>query len=228
MDSFKIDMHVHTVYSRDSLIKPNDVITYGIRKGLDGIVICDHESLAAYEFLKTQSTQKNFIIIPGMEIETHIGEVIALFIEQKFKVRDNKFFTVLDAIRDSNGLVLIPHPFDFLRDNHLKMELLTNQIIKKYIDGIEIINSRIIFNRCIKKAQQFNKDFHLFETGGSDAHTKKEIGNGYTLISDVADKSLDSIREALLAKRSESRGKLSSPLVHAVTVLNKLKQGLYF
>jgi len=226
--SVKIDMHVHSVYSKDSLIKPNELVDYGCRRGLDGLVICDHDSLAAYKIIKRKANERNFLIIPGMEINTHIGEVIGLFITEDLNIKNNNFFSVIDAIKDSNGLVLIPHPFDFLRDNHLKLELLNDKIINKYIDGIEIMNSRIIFPRCIKKAEKFNKKFQRFETGGSDAHTRKEIGNGYTLIFGLEDKSENSIRKALLAKRSKSMGKLSNPFVHAITILNKFKQGLYF
>ena len=80
----------------------------------------------------------------------------------------------------------------------------------------------------LRKAKKFNEKYNLFETGGSDAHTNKEIGNGYTLINDVNDFSLDTIRKNMVAKRSQSMGKLSSPLVHAITVMNKIKKGLYF
>ena len=131
MSSLKIDMHVHTVYSKDSLIKPKELIDYGILKGIDGIVICDHQSLAAYKILKHKAAEKDFIIIPGMEIETNIGEVIGIFLDEDFQIKNNNFFTVIDKIKDSNGLVFIPHPFDFLRDNHLKMSLLNDQIIEK-------------------------------------------------------------------------------------------------
>jgi len=162
-----------------------------------------------------------------MEIKTHIGEVIGLFINEEINVRDNNFVSIVEKIKENNGLVVIPHPFDFLRDNRLKINLLSDNMIKKYIDGIEIINSRIIFKRCVNKARKFNRKYQLFETGGSDAHSNEEIGNGYTIIKDV-DYSLESIRKSLLANKSKSMGVLSSPFVHAKTVFNKLKKGLYF
>jgi len=227
MTSIKLDLHVHTSYSGDSLIKPEDVINYVKLKGLDGFAITDHQTLRGFKLLKEISRNKDLIVIPGMEVKTHIGEIIILFIEDEIRFNDNNFHTIVEKVKENNGLIVIPHPFDFLRDSTLKMNLLNDKIINKFIDGIEIINSRIIFKKCINKAKNFNKKYNLFETGGSDAHTLKEIGNGYTLIRD-ADKSFESIKNCLLEKKSRSMGVLSSPLVHAKTVFNKLKKGLYF
>jgi predicted metal-dependent phosphoesterase TrpH len=228
MQSIKLDLHLHSIYSGDSLIKPENAIKYAKIKGLDGFAITDHNTLKAYNILKKRNQNEDLIIIPGMEIETNIGEVIGLFLNEEIDINDNNFFTIVDNIKEQDGLVVIPHPFDFLRNNHLKMDLLSDRIIKKHIDGIEIINSRIIFKRCVKKAKKFNEKYKLFETGGSDAHTKKEIGNGFTYIQDVADKSFENIKKSLLANKSKSMGKLSNPLVHAMTVINKIKKGLYF
>jgi predicted metal-dependent phosphoesterase TrpH len=228
MTSLKLDLHLHTIYSGDSLIKPQDAIKYAKQKGLDGFAITDHHSLKAYRILKNLANEQNLTIIPGIEINTHIGEIIALFITEKLTFKENEnFLNVVEKIKESNGLIVIPHPFDFLRDSTLKMKYLNDKIIKKFIDGIEIINSRIIFKRSVKKARIFNKKYNLFESGGSDAHSKEEIGNGYILIRDV-DNSFESIRKNLLANKSKSMGVLSSPFVHAKTVFNKLKKGLYF
>ena len=227
MNSIKLDLHIHTSYSGDSLINPRDIINYVKLKGLDGFAITDHQTLRAFKVLKEIGSNKDLIIIPGMEIKTHIGEIIILFIEDEIRFNDNNFHSIVEKVKENNGLVVIPHPFDFLRDSSLKMNLLNDKIINKFIDGIEIINSRIIFKKCITKAKNFNKKYNLFETGGSDAHTLKEIGNGYTLIRD-ADKSFESIKNCLLEKKSRSMGVLSSPLVHAKTVFNKIKKGLYF
>ena len=228
MVSFKLDLHIHTIYSGDSLIKPMDLLKQAKRKRLDGFAITDHETLQAYHDLKKKNMDDKLLIIPGMEIETHIGEVIGLFIEDEIDISDNNFFTIVKNIRRNNGLVVIPHPFDFLRRNHLKMELMTDRIIKKYIDGIEIMNSRIILRYCVNKAKNFNRKYQLFETGGSDAHTLKEVGKAYTLIKNINDFSLESLKEALLLKKSQSLGKLSSPFVHLITIAKKLRGGLYF
>lgn len=228
MDILKLDLHLHSIYSGDSLIKPSDIIKYAKIKGLDGVALTDHSTLKAFNILKSTAKKKDLILIPGMEIETKIGEVIGLFIDSEIITKDRDFFTIIDKIRDNNGLVVIPHPFDFLRDNHLKVDLLSSGTVNKCIDGVEIMNSRIIFKSAIRKAEEFNEIHQLFETGGSDAHTINEIGNGYTLLYGYEDVTLDSLRECLLKRKSKSAGKLSSPFVHMITVLNKIRKGLYF
>ncbi|MFX1340191.1 MAG: PHP-associated domain-containing protein [Promethearchaeota archaeon] len=227
MNIIKLDLHLHTIYSGDSLIAPESALKFAKIKKLDGFAITDHNTLKAYNILKKKNHNNELIIIPGMEIKTHIGEIIAIFINEEIKTSENDFFGIVEKVKENNGLVIVPHPFDFLRDNRLKINLLPDNIIKKYIDGIEIINSRIIFKKCINKARKFNKKHQLFETGGSDAHSNEEIGNAYTVISD-ADYSLENIRKSLLANKSKSMGVLSSPFVHAKTVFNKLKKGFYF
>lgn len=223
MSSVRLDLHVHTIHSGDSIIKPHILVNYVKKRDLDGISITDHNNLNAYNSLKKIFEKEELILIPGMEIDTHIGEVIGLFIENEINTLDNNFFTIVKEIKKNNGLVVIPHPFDFLRRNHLKMNLISEKILETYVDGIEIMNSRIILKSCVKKAESFNKSHQLFETGGSDAHTPKEIGRGYTQINDLSDFSLNSIKNALVSKKSQSKGKLSSPFVHVITVINKLK-----
>ncbi|MFX1258470.1 MAG: PHP-associated domain-containing protein [Promethearchaeota archaeon] len=226
MNFVKLDFHTHSIYSGDSLITPKNLIKYAKIKGLDGFAITDHDTLKAYKILKKLNKNNELIIIPGMEIKTHIGEIIGLFIEEELHFKDNNFLNIVDKIKDNGAIILIPHPFDFLRDSTLKIKYINDAIINKYIDGIEIINSRIILKRCVKKARNFNQKFNLFETGGSDAHTKQEIGNGFTLINNT-DRSNENIMKSLLKKQSKSMGKLSNPLVHVKTVFNKLKKGLY-
>lgn len=228
MASVILDLHVHTVFSGDSLISPNNIIKYAKKRKLNGFAITDHNTLKAYQILRKKNINDDLIIIPGMEIETNIGEIIALFIDEEIKFKDDGFFVVVESVKEHNGLVIVPHPFDFLRNSTLNMALLNDRIIDRYIDGIEIINSRIIFKKCIKKAKKFNEKYKLFETGGSDAHSNEEIGRAYTLIRDVDISSLESIRKSLIANKSKSMGVLSSPFVHAKTVFNKLKKGLYF
>jgi hypothetical protein len=162
-----------------------------------------------------------------MEIETHIGEVIGLFLEDEVSCENNNFFHIVNQIRDYGGLVIIPHPFDFIRRNHLKTDLINDKIIKKYIDGVEIMNSRIMFQKCIKKAIEFKTKYNLFETAGSDAHHYKEIGNGYTLIQTPQGNSLEEIKQALLSKLSISMGSRSSPFYHLITIINKIKMREY-
>ena len=52
MTFIKLDLHIHTSYSGDSLIKPEDVVNYVKLKGLDGFAITDHQTLKGYKLSK--------------------------------------------------------------------------------------------------------------------------------------------------------------------------------
>ena len=41
----KVDFHIHTKYSYDSLMEPDKIIRNAVKRGLDGIVICDHNTI---------------------------------------------------------------------------------------------------------------------------------------------------------------------------------------
>lgn len=228
MSILRLDLHVHTIYSKDSLIQPQDLIKQAEKRNLDGLAICDHDTLKGWNIIKKSFKKEEFLLIPGMEIETELGEIIALFITNEIKGKKKNFFEVIDLIKQDDGLIIIPHPFDFLRSNRLKINQFDDISLKKCIDGIEIMNSRIIFPWCINKAKEFNKKFHFFETGGSDAHTLAEVGNAFTLMKKDSIFSEDEIRKALISRKSRSGGFLSSPIVHFKTVINKFLKGLYF
>ena len=78
----QIDCHCHTKYSKCSNLEPKDILKICRKKQLDGIVICDHGTTRGYQTLKSLLNHKDdFILIPGIEILTERGELLALWTE---------------------------------------------------------------------------------------------------------------------------------------------------
>jgi len=49
------DLHVHTTYSKDSLITPKDLVYYAKKRGLNAVAVTDHNNLeGAYKIAKKQ------------------------------------------------------------------------------------------------------------------------------------------------------------------------------
>ena len=68
-DKFQVraDLHVHTTYSKDSLITPKDLVYYAKKRGLNAVAVTDHNQLeGAYKIAK----ETDFLIIPGMEVSS--------------------------------------------------------------------------------------------------------------------------------------------------------------
>ncbi len=75
----KADLHVHTTYSKDSLITPKDLIYYAKKRGLNAVAVTDHNQLeGAYKIAK----ETDFLIIPGMEVSSADGHIVALNVKE--------------------------------------------------------------------------------------------------------------------------------------------------
>ena len=155
----KFDLHLHSQFSGDSLIDINKISKFAKKKGLNGLAITDHDSLEGYQILKKSSP--DLLIIPGMEIKTDIGEIIGLFISEEIDIKGNSYLDIIDDIKEKNGIVVVPHPFDKFRKSRLQINTLSEEIIKKTIQGMEIINSRIILKRHVNKAINYQKRFNF-------------------------------------------------------------------
>lgn len=171
----KYDLHVHSYYSRCSRNRPEDILKAAKRAGLNGIAITDHHTLQAYPILKRLNKDRNLEIIPGEEITTQYGDVIALYIKSEIKSRD--FFQVVKEIHSQGGLVIIPHPFRHVPWTKFKYPL---NRLKGKIDAVEGFNSRNL-SHANSKAQTEASRFKIPQVGSSDAHMIIDIGNGYTL-----------------------------------------------
>ena len=67
----KGDFHIHTYYS-DGVFSPEKIVDLAIDAGLEVISLTDHDNVLSYEVAKEhlKTKDKNFIIIPGIEVNT--------------------------------------------------------------------------------------------------------------------------------------------------------------
>lgn len=164
------DLHVHSRYSpRCGYMQPEEIVKTAIKKGLDGIAVTDHNTIAGGIRAKAFET-RDFRVIVGSEIATDRGEVIGLFLSEE--VAPGNFEDVVAAIRDQGGFVVLPHPFDRLRSTALHPQ---PEDVGQ-IDGIEGFNARCIFQADNRAAAEFGREHNLAVIAGSDAHFPGEIG----------------------------------------------------
>ena len=153
---------------------------------------------------------EDFKVIVGSEIMAVKGEIIGLFLSEEIKSKDVQ--DVISEIKDQNGIIVIPHPFDELRHSAFH----PTEEDAKFIDCIEGFNSRCISQKYNENAIGFAKKHDLMITAGSDAHFSNEIGNA-GIITETED-----IREAILKNDVEIFGKRSSLVNHVGTKVLKL------
>ena len=203
----KYDLHVHSKYSIDGYVEPEEIVKTGIKRGLSGIAITDHDTIKG-GLLAKKYQNKDFLVIVGSEITTNKGEIIGLFLNQEIRSKDH--VEVMDDIKDQDGLVIIPHPFDTMRQATYHPQ--KNEL--KYFDGVEVFNSRCISQRYNDEAEAFANKFNLNHCAGSDAHFVNEIGNAGVI-------SRDELRKSLKNNQLEVFGKRSSLLNHGFTKIVK-------
>ena len=205
----RIDLHVHSKYSlTDGGLEPEEIVRIARKKGLQGVAVTDHNTVAGGQEAKNFETEE-FKVIVGAEIKTEKGEVTGLFLSEE--IRSRRFREVIDEIRAQGGMVVVPHPFDSLRSSAFP-------ITAKYVhlvDAIEVFNSRCVFRSHNKKALEFALRHNLAVVGGSDAHYGSEIG-----LAGIVTSSQD-LRKAIEGRDVVVFGKRSSPLNHVRTKIRK-------
>jgi len=205
----KYDLHIHSKYSPDGILDPKKIVKIAIKKGLDGIAITDHDTIKGGLKTKEYETE-DFKVLIGSEVSTTRGEITGLFLSEDIKSRE--FHEVSDEIREQGGLVIAPHPFDKLRKSTFRIK---NEDAK-YIDTIEVFNSRCIHQKYNERAASYAKKHNLSVVGGSDAHFPYEIGKAGVIL-----ESRD-LRNAILKNDLKVFGKRSIFLNHGITKVLKL------
>ncbi len=212
----RFDLHVHTGHSGDSRMTLDEIIRAVLQRGLDGVAITDHNVIAGALDLRAIAP---FHVIVGEEIKTREGEIIGLFLREPIPASLSPEETIA-AIREQGGVVYVPHPLDRMRRSALKRPTLER--IAGQLDAIEVFNARNFFAWQNEMARGIALGFGLAMGAGSDAHTPREIGNGYVEI-----EPFDSPASFLVAlRRGRATGRLSGPLVHGLTRLIKTYNSL--
>jgi hypothetical protein len=191
----KIDLHVHSCYSYDSLITPKELDFYANRRGLDGVAITDHDRFDGA--LKTEKKTKLFIV-PGMEISSSNGHIIALGVNEPIP-RGLSADETVERIHEACGIAVACHPGSFFKASLRKH---TNS----RFDAVEVINaSAVPFGFSVNRARQLATEFNLGQVGGTDAHYGPEIGWAYTVIG--SELRLDRVIEAIRKRMCYPAGK---------------------
>jgi len=211
----KIDLHIHTKYSVDSISEPEKIVKIAKKKGLDGIAITDHNTNKGWNDMLKAGKKHGLKIVLGEEllIKTKKGhyEILALFLNERIYSKQPD--EVMNEIKDQNGVIAIPHPFDPLKARPNDFTLLVNKI-----DALEVFNSRVTLPIFNEKALNFAKKHNLGMTGGSDAHIELEAGNAYTI---AKANDLESFKRAILRRQTKVTGKLVNPHLRIWTWFNQ-------
>src|SRR5215813_14218552 len=131
-ERWNVDLHSHTLWSKDCLTSFDTIIRLCQQRGVDRIAITDHNT--ADGALAFQKIAPDLVIV-GEEIMTPQGEILAYFVRESVPAGLSPEETIR-RLRDQGAVISVAHPYDRLRQGAWKEDELL-QIIDK-VDAIEI------------------------------------------------------------------------------------------
>jgi predicted metal-dependent phosphoesterase TrpH len=209
----RADLHVHTTYSKDSLISPKDLVYYSKKRGLNAVAVTDHNNLeGAYKIAR----ETDFLVIPGMEVSSSDGHIVALNVNEPIPKGFSAVETV-ERIHRAGGVAIACHPYVYFKG------CLRGNVCATF-DAIEVINARAFpFRSSVKKAQETADRLKLSRVAGTDAHYGPQIGYGYTVI-EAVDASVDSIARAIVNGNCSAHGQPVPPVLNLQQQLLRIRR----
>lgn len=194
---FQVEFHCHTHASHDSLTQPCDLLAMARRKGLDRVVVTDHNSIAGA--LEAHEIDPQRVIV-GEEIMTTEGEILAAFVREEIPA-GLPAREVVAELRRQKAFISVSHPFDSLRAGGWKEANLLE--ILPLVDAIEVYNSRCMLPRFNRQALAFARLHNIPGTVGSDAHAAFELGRARLMLEHF--NNAEELKQAMRAAKAQVR-----------------------
>jgi len=178
------DLHVHTLYSYDGTASVPAVLARARQIGLNVIAITDHDeiggSLKALELAPVYGVE----VIPGVEITTAEGDLLALNVTHKIDPDLSLIETVL-RVGEAGGFCIAPHPMATgfgmkSLSAYSILKALRNVDVARILIAIETYNATAIDRFSNNYARILAERINITQTASSDAHITEAIGLGAT------------------------------------------------
>ena len=210
------DFHIHTRFSRDSLLTEEKFIEKAIERGLTHVAITNHNNvegaIAVRDKVAELGLSDKLTVILGEEVSTDDGEVVGIFLEKTIP-RGLSAKETADEIHRQGGLVSIPHPFDPFRASHIREGPLRNLAELQKVDMIEIFNCRVTLQRHNQEAAEFAAQYGIPGIAASDSHSSFEVAMAFNAMPHF--ESADELRRFLTD--NEWHASRSTVLIHLTT-----------
>lgn len=169
-----IDPHVHSEGSYDGREPVELILEHAAEIGLDGVVVTDHDAIEESLRAVALAPKYGLLGIPGVEVSTRHGHLLALGVET-CPERGKSFEKTVECVRELGGVAVVPHPFQRSRHGVRKRNLTD-------CDAIEVYNSMLFTGYRNRRANAFAAAREYPKVGASDAHSVRNVGRAYTQI----------------------------------------------
>ena len=169
----KCELHCHSTHSHGIKIRwegmpsPAQIAKTLHKKGFKGFAITDHDTIEGWPEARKAAKSQRMVFIPGLELSTVSGHLIALGINERIKSRLTLEESI-DLVHDQGGITVAPHPLD-VRGEGIRKEFYK-------ADAVEVFNSLNLTRVENALTGVKVKRMSLPAVGGSDAHTAEMLG----------------------------------------------------
>lgn len=169
-------MHVHTVISPCSQLTLEEILSSAGERGLDGVCITDHDTMEVRHFLQEGMQSNGLCVIFGMEYATPDGDFLIFGSFEEIK-KNLSAPELLRHVLSSGGAAISAHPFRARRSTR---EYLISDGLCSIVEGINGRNLQTENDRVAS----WQKRYGVKQVGGSDAHSREELGKITTIFKD--------------------------------------------
>ncbi|MBZ0288883.1 MAG: PHP domain-containing protein, partial [Anaerolineae bacterium] len=138
----RADLHMHTTAS-DGTAHVREVLDYvAEQRKLDVIAITDHDVMDASLWAYEHRAHYPFDIIPGMEVTSADGHVLALWVTKPIR-KGLSLAATTAAIHEQGGLAILAHPFELMVAPHACWRYVRQPsvLLQDGVDALEIHNA---------------------------------------------------------------------------------------
>ncbi len=193
----KLDMHIHSNYSRDAKATPREIAVACKRAGLGGFAIADHNAIAGSLEAHGLSAAIGLVVVRAVEVSAEEGHVLAYGVKELIP-KGLPIAETIDKIHASGGIAVAAHPKRFPSGMGVKAARAGR------FDAIEVLNGNNA-SRGNAKAKRIAAGRQLPVTGGSDSHELASIGRAFTVVEDVSNE--EQVIDAILKQRTSVGGR---------------------
>jgi predicted metal-dependent phosphoesterase TrpH len=198
----KADLHIHSRYGDGMATVPELLRHIEECTDIDVVAFTEHDTMRASDEARDLHARGRyrFDLVPGAEVTTLDGHLLALFVEEPVP-SFRRMEETLVAIHRQGGLAVAPHPLSWLTRSVNERVLARVAAIDNdgvCFDGLEELNGSPAGHVASAKARRLNRErFRLAAIGASDAHFLASVGCAHTVF---AGDSADDLRRAIEAK----------------------------
>jgi predicted metal-dependent phosphoesterase TrpH len=194
--NLRIDLHVHTLFSRDSVSGFDDINGRCRDLELDGYAVCDHDSIEGLGRVESSG----LVVIPGLEVSAK-GAHILCFDPVEVVPSGLSMGETVERVHAQGATAVLAHPFAIPRSY-----VSFREVERSGFDAIEVANSaQLPFGYVAAYNRDLAEKLGLPQTGGSDSHIPETFGRSYTVV-EADSREPDDVIEAIKKGRTSVVG----------------------